>query len=367
MAKNNKKFDMFFLITVLVLLGFGVIMIMSASSEWARGLSYTGGDALYYAKRQALWAVLSLVAMWFLANFDYHKLGKFSNIILGTAGVFLLLVLLIGVEVKGGKRWIDLGFISFQPSEIAKVALIIWFSYNLGKEDDPLENFVTGLVPYLGMMALACGLVIAEHHFSATLVIALVCLGILFVAGARMKHLIPIGLIAGVLGFIAVYTSEYRWKRVTAFLDPFADKLGNGWQIVQSLYAIGSGGIFGLGLGQSRQKFSYIPEPHNDFIFSILCEELGLIGAILVILLFVVLIWRGVRISLAAPDKFGSYLSIGIMMLVAFQVLINIAVVTSSMPVTGMPLPFFSYGGTSLLILMSCMGIMLNISSQSKL
>ncbi len=363
---KNKRFDMFFLVTVLVLLGFGIIMIMSASSEWSRGLSYTGGDALYYAKRQALWAVLSLVAMGFFAYFDYHKLGKMSKLILGGAAFLLILVLLVGTEAKGGKRWLNLGFIQFQPSEVAKIALVIFFSYKLGREDNPLADFWSGLVPNLAILGVFCALVMLEPHFSATMLIGLVCVGIFFVAGAKIWHLAMLAGPAMVAAWILVSTSEYRWKRVTAFLDPFADKLGDGWQSIQSLYAIGSGGIFGLGLGQSRQKFSYIPEPHNDFIFSILCEELGLIGAILVILLFVILIWRGVKISLAAPDKFGSYLAMGIMMLIAFQVIINIAVVTSSMPVTGMPLPFFSYGGSSLLIIMSCMGIMLNISSQSK-
>jgi len=365
-VKKIKHIDVYFLLTVLVLLGFGLIMIMSASSEWSRSLSYTGGDALYYAKRQAMWAVFSLVGMSFFTFFDYHKLGKLSNIIIGVAFVLLVLVLLVGTEVKGGKRWIDLGIISFQPSEVAKVALIIFFSYNLGKKDDPLKDFWSGLVPNLAMLGVFCGLVMLEPHFSATMLIGLVSVGIFFVAGARISHLLALGLPAIVGAFALVRTSEYRWQRVTAFLDPFADKLGDGWQSIQSLYAIGSGGIFGLGLGKSRQKFSYIPEPHNDFIFSILCEELGFVGATLVILLFVILVWRGVKISLSAPDKFGSYLSIGIMMMIAFQVIINIAVVTSSMPVTGMPLPFFSYGGTSLVIIMSCMGIMLNVSSHSK-
>lgn len=364
--KKNGQFDIYFLITVLVLLGFGLIMIMSASSEWSRSQSYTNYDALYYAKRQALWAVVSIIGMAFFAFFDYHRLGKMSNIILGAAIFLLLLVLVVGTEAKGGKRWLNLGFIQFQPSEAAKIALIIFLSWNLAKKDDPLKSFWRGLLPYLAAIGVVCGLIMLEPHFSATMLIALVSVGILFIAGARISHLLFLGVPAMLGAFLLVRTSDYRWQRVTAFLDPFADKLGDGWQSIQSLYAIGSGGIFGLGLGKSRQKFSYIPEPHNDFIFSILCEELGLIGAILVILLFVILIWRGIRIALAAPDKFGSYLAMGIMMLIAFQVIINIAVVTSSMPVTGMPLPFFSYGGTSLLIIMCCMGIMLNISAHAK-
>ena len=366
MKKGKQHFDIYFLITVLVLLGFGLIMIMSASSEWSRSQSYTGYDALFYAKRQAMWAGISILAMLFFARFDYHRLGKLSNLILGVAVVLLVLVLAVGTESKGGKRWLNLGFIQFQPSEAAKIALIIFLSWNLSKKDDPLKKFATGLLPYLLVIGFVCGLIILEKHFSATMLVLLVSLGILFVAGARIPHLMALGLPVVMGAFVLVRTSAYRWKRVTSFLDPFADKLGDGYQIIQSLYAIGSGGIFGLGLGRSRQKFSYIPEPHNDFIFAILCEELGLVGAMLVIMLFTVLIWRGVRIALAAPDKFGSYLAMGIMMLIAFQVVLNIAVVTSSMPVTGVALPFFSYGGTSLVMIMSCMGIMLNISSKGK-
>jgi cell division protein FtsW len=200
---------------------------------------------------------------------------------------------------------------------------------------------------------------------SGMVVIVLIGVVMLFVAGAKISHLTMIGLPAVVCGVILILTSEYRFKRVTAFIDPFKDKLGEGWQSIQSLYAIGSGGLFGLGLGRSRQKFLYIPEPHNDFIFAILCEELGLIGALVAILLFVLLIYKGITIALNAPDTFSCLVATGIMTLIAVEVIINIAVVTSSMPVTGMPLPFFSYGGTALLMHMIAMGIMLNISRYS--
>ena len=363
---KKRHVDLYFLITVFVLLGFGLIMVMSASSEWARNSSFTNGDALYFFKRQAIWAVIATFVFAFFALVDYHVWGKFSNIILGGVGLLLVLVLLVGTEVNGGKRWIDLGFMQLQPSEFAKVGLIIWFSWNLAKKEDPLSKFWSGLVPYLGVLLLTDALIVLEKHLSATVLVTLVSVGLLFIAGMRWKHLIPFG-IAGVAGAVGLIVAEpYRWKRITAFLDPFADRLGDGYQIIQSLYAIASGGLFGLGLGQSRQKFSYIPEPHNDFIFSIICEELGLIGAILVILLFCILIWRGVRISLLAKDKFGRYLAMGVTMLIAFQVIINIAVVTSSMPVTGMPLPFFSYGGTALTVIMGCMGLVLNVSAQGK-
>lgn len=358
---KKRQIDYYFMITVFVLLAMGLIMVMSASSESARYASYTNGDPLYFAKRQALWAVFSLIAMAFFANFDYHRLCKSSTLILGATVVLLIAVLIIGSEVKGGKRWINLGFIQFQPSEIAKIAIILFFAETLGKNRKILDNF-KGLMFYIGILGVIAFLLMLEPHMSATVLIMLIGMGMLFIAGAKMKHIMPMAIVALTGAVFFIFTSEYRRVRVFAFLDPFKDKLGDGWQIIQSLYAIGSGGIFGLGLGKSRQKFLYIPEPHNDFIFSILCEELGLIGAAFVILLFAVLIWRGFKIAMEASDIEGNLVASGITMLIAFEVIINIAVVTSSMPVTGMALPFFSYGGTSLLMLMSCMGIMLNIS-----
>jgi cell division protein FtsW len=267
----------------------------------------------------------------------------------------------LGDNVNGSTRWL----FGIQPSEIAKLAVILFFAYSLSKRKDQLSSFWKGLLPYLLLLGIFAALLMLEPHFSGTVV--LVCIGgvILFVSGAKMQHLMSIGVPAVFAGAFLIFTSEYRMKRVTAFFDPFQDKLGDGWQIIQSLYAIGSGGIFGLGLGRSRQKFLYIPEPHNDFIFSILCEELGFIGAVITILLFAALIWRGIKIAMNAPDTFGSLIAVGITTLIAVEVIINIAVVTSSMPVTGMPLPFFSYGGTALFAIMCCMGIMLNISRYS--
>ena len=222
------------------------------------------------------------------------------------------------------------------------------------------------LLPNLLVVGLTALLLIIQPHFSATVLIVAVSVIMLFVGGVNWKHLAALGLpvIAG--GAMLVMTSSYRRARVFSFMDPFADPLGDGYQVIQSLYAIGSGGLFGVGLGQSRQKFLYIPEPQNDFIFSILCEELGFIGAFVVIALFVFLVYRGFKIAMNAKDKEGSLIALGITSLIALQVIMNIAVVTSAMPVTGIPLPFFSYGGTALFIIMSCMGIMLNISRQNK-
>lgn len=364
--KKKGQIDFYFLITVLVLLAFGLIMVMSASSESARNASYTHGDAYYYIKRQAIWAILSVAAMFFLANFDYHKLVKMSGAIMAGTIILLILVLVIGVEAKGGKRWLQLGPISLQPSEVAKIAMIIFLSSTISKNKKYIKTFSRGLLPNLIVLGILCGFIILQPHFSAVLLIAGVGIIMLFVGGVDWKQLAILG-IAGIVGAsLLVFTSEYRRARVFAYLDPFADPLGDGYQVIQSLYAIGSGGLFGLGLGQSRQKFLYIPEPHNDFIFAILCEETGFIGALLVILLFVFLIYRGINIAMNAKDKEGSLLAIGIVSLIALEVIMNIAVVTSAMPVTGISLPFFSYGGSALLIIMCCMGVVLNISKQSK-
>lgn len=358
------QIDFYFLITVFALLALGLIMVMSASSESARNASYTGGDAYYFIKRQLIWAVLSIIAMFFFSKFDYHKLVEWSGIMIIGTFVLLLLVLVAGAEANGGQRWLRLGPVQFQPSEVAKVSLILYLAGSISKNKKYIDTFTRGLMPNLIVIGVTAMLLIVQPHFSATVLIVSVGVIMLFVGGVNWKHLVALAAPVVSLGFILVMTSDYRRARVLSFLDPFADPLGDGYQVIQSLYAIGSGGLFGLGLGQSRQKFLYIPEPQNDFIFSIWCEEFGFVGALVVILMFAFLVYRGIKIAMNAKDKQGSLVALGITTLVALQVIMNIAVVTSAMPVTGIPLPFFSYGGTALLIIMSCMGIMLNISKQ---
>lgn len=363
--KKKGQIDFYFLITVFALLALGLMMVMSASSESARNANYTGGDAYYFIKRQLLWAAISVVAMFFFSKFDYHKLVKWSGIIIVGTFLLLILVLAAGTEANGGQRWLRLGPVQFQPSEVAKVALILYLAGSLSRNKKYLNTFSRGLLPNLIVIGITAGLLIVQPHFSATVLIVGVGVIMLFVGGVNWKHLVMLAAPVIFLGSMLVMTSSYRRARVFSFLDPFADPLGDGYQVIQSLYAIGSGGLFGVGLGQSRQKFLYIPEPQNDFIFSILCEELGFVGAFLVIMIFVFLVYRGIKIAMNAKDKEGSLIAVGIITLIALQVIMNIAVVTSAMPVTGIPLPFFSYGGTALLIIMSCMGIMLNISKQS--
>lgn len=355
--------DYYLLADIIIILLFGLVMVFSASSASAAD---TMGDSYYYLKNQGIMAAGGLLVMWFLSRFDYHKLGKFANIMFVGTIVILLAVLVVGTESKGAKRWLGIGPISFQPSELAKITMIVFISFKLSLDRGKIKKSLKEAGIYVINIGIICLLVLLENHLSGTAVIAAVCILLMFIAGLPMKWFIGGGIGAGLLAFIATVFTPYRMKRLTTFLDPFQDKMGDGWQIVQSLYAIGSGGLFGLGLGRSRQKYLYIPEPQNDFIFSIVCEELGFIGALSVIILFVIFIYRGINIALRAPDSFGRYLAFGVTILVALQVIVNIAVVTSSMPVTGMQLPLFSAGGSSMVFLLAGIGILLNVSRQCK-
>jgi cell division protein FtsW len=359
--KIKKTFDFWIFLPVLVLLSIGIIMVLSASMPTA----YNQTEDVYSIfKRQIVYAVLGLIVMLIAANFDYRKLARLSPFLLVASIVLLALVLVpgIGQEAHDARRWIDLKLFPFQPSEIAKFAIILYFSYSLAKRKTPPDKFFSGFMPYILLMGIFAGLIVLEPHYSCTIIILAVASIVLFCGGAKILHFFVIG-IPGVAALsIKIFFEEYALARVLSFLDPWKDMQGAGWQAVQSLYAIGSGGIFGRGLGRSLQKFLYIPEPHNDFIFSILAEELGYIGVFTVMLLFLVFLWRGIMVAVNAPDKFGSLLAVGITSLIGVQSLLNIAVVTSSVPPTGVSLPFFSSGGTSLILFMAEVGVLLNIS-----
>jgi len=307
--------------------------------------------------------------MFIAANFDYKRLTKLADLGLYVSVALLILVLVPGVgkEISGARRWFGTDTIGFQPSEFAKLALIVYFANCLSKGSDRLKSFKGLMFPYLLVIGIVAALLMLEPHFSGTLLICITLVVMLFVGGSKLWHFTMLAAPVVPALVYLVWKEPYRLRRITAFLDPFDPEFvrNESFQIVQSLYAIGSGGLFGVGLGKSRQKFLYLPEPHNDFIFSVICEELGLIGAILVIALFLFLIKRSIKIASNAPDAFGTFLAVGITALIGFQALVNIAVVTSSMPVTGMPLPFFSYGGSSMVFTMAAMGVMLNISKQS--
>ncbi len=344
----NNPIDFTLVITIILLLGIGLVMVLSASSPSA--LAETG-DSYVFFKKQLLFAVVGIVAMLAISKIDYRFYQKFYKHAWILAVVLLLAVKFIGREVNGAKRWIYITeTLSFQPSELVKFLVIIFYAGILVKNRDELPYFWKGLIKHMVMLAPIILLLMLEPHFSASIVIlGIVCI-MMIVSGCKFTQFLSIAGAAGIPLLIGVIIkSPYRLKRVITFLDPWKDATDTGWQVIQSLYAIGSGGLFGVGLGESKQKYLYIPEPHNDFIFSIIGEELGFVGCALIIILFAIFIWRGVLIAMKAPDMFGSLVAIGITSLVGIQVIINIAVVTSSMPATGMPLPFFSYRWNSVI------------------
>lgn len=338
----NNPIDFTLIITIFLLLSLGLVMLLSASSPSA--LSESGNSYAYFSK-QLIFAVLGIIAMMFISKIDYRFYQKFYKHAWWISLLLLVLVLVAGRTINGAKRWIYVTeTLSFQPSELVKILMIIFYAGILVKNRDELGLFKKGFLKHILMLAPIIGLLLLQPHFSASIVIVGICSVMMIIAGCKFWHFLAVGGSIGIPGIIALIALEpYRLQRVTTFLNPWKDATGEGWQVIQSLYAIGSGGLFGAGLGESKQKFLYIPEPHNDFIFSILGEELGFIGCTVVLILFAIFIWRGVLIAMKAPDMFGSMLAIGITALVAIQVIINVAVVTSSMPATGMPLPFFSY------------------------
>lgn len=364
--KNEaNRIDLVFLILVLCLLAFGLIMV--ASSSYVSAL-YKYGDSYHFIKRQLIFAVAGVGFMLAVPRFDYHQLRRLSLLLLGASILMLVFVLIpgIGIKVNGARRWLGIGAFRFQPSEVGKLALIVIFASYMSANYKRMKEFKVGILMPMAVLAAVCGLVVMEPHISGAVLIFSVGAVMIFVGGSNLKHIFSLGGIGIALVGTALLT-PYAKTRIDTWLDPFSDPTGEGFQTIQSLYAIGSGGPLGLGLGQSRQKYLYIPEPQNDYIFSIVCEELGFIGAMMVIVLFVLLIWRGFVIAYHAKDKFGSLLVVGIISRVAIQTILNIAVVTNSVPPTGISLPFFSYGGTALLMLLFEMGIVLAVSRQSRM
>ena len=366
--EKNKQVDFVLLITVLLLLSLGIIMVLSASSPSSLAES---GSSYTYVTKQLFSAIIGIGAMIIFSRIDYRIYKAFYKKIYVVSILVLLLVLTpIGISANGALRWINVGFSTLQPSEITKLGLIIFYAALLSSRKDKLNKLSTGFfMPILFLLPVIFILVMIQDHLSATMVIVIITAILMLMAGTKLRYFMSFGLAGLGLGAAGLYymakVSEkgaFRLNRIISFLDPWADLQGNGWQVIQGLYAIGSGGLFGAGLGNSKQKYLYIPEPHNDFIFAVLAEELGFIGCAAVILLFAIFILRGSIIAMKSKDMFGSLLAIGITSLVGIQAIINIAVVTSSMPNTGMPLPFFSYGGTALIILLSAVGILLNIS-----
>ncbi len=363
--KNPVDFTLFLSIMILVFIG--IIMVFSAS--WPEAMQKFD-NGYWFLRKQIISASIGFIALIIFMNFDYRYIKKLAfPIFIGAIIMGLLIFSPLGVEEKGARRWLELFGFRFMPSDIIKLSSIIFFSAYLSNKKDKIPRLFQGTIPGLFIIGISCGLIYLQKDLGTTVVLASTLIAMFFVAGMRIQHLFILGAGASGLLYYAI-TSEgnkYRLERITAFLDPFADKLDTGWQAVQSLYAIGSGGLFGLGLGKSRQKFFYIPESYNDFIFSIIGEELGFLGASLVIFLFMIVIWRGIVIALKVEDTFACFLTTGITALIAIQALVHIAVATSSIPTTGITLPFVSYGGTSLVIYMAAIGIVLNISRHANL
>ncbi|MCK6256918.1 stage V sporulation protein E [Fictibacillus sp. WQ 8-8] len=357
--------DIILIGTTLLLLSIGIIMVYSASADWAL---VKFNDPFFFAKRQLLFAGVGVAAMFFIMNVNYMTWRTWAKILLVICFVLLVGVLIPGVGmVRGGARsWIGVGAFSIQPSEFMKLAMITFLAKYLAEHQKKITSFKKGLLPTLGLVMLAFAMIMLQPDLGTGSVMVGTSIVMIFVAGARISHFVGLGFV-GLVGFAGlIISAPYRIKRITSFLDPWSDELGSGFQIIQSLYSLGPGGLMGLGLGESRQKFGYLPEPQTDFIFAILSEELGFIGGALVLLLFSILLWRGVRIALGAPDLFGSFLAIGIIGMVAIQVMINIGVVTGLMPVTGITLPLISYGGSSLTLMLASIGVLLNISRYAK-
>jgi cell division protein FtsW len=352
--------DTWLFFAVAALVGIGLVMIYSASSATAYAEHH---DVAFYAKRQGMWLVAGLAAAFVAYRLDYHPLKRFAPYILVGSIITLALVLVphVGFIVNGARRWIGASSISFQPSEFAKLALVVYLGTTLAQRGERITSLVTGLFPLCVPVLIMGVLVLKEPDLGTASLLGMIAFAMFFVAGARIAHLLAIAVATLPPVLVAVLASPYQRERVFIFLNPWRDPENMGFHIVQSLLALGSGGIFGVGLGASRAKFFYLPEQYTDFIFSVIGEELGLIGALAVVVLFVLFTYRAVKIAIAAPDRFGFFLAIGCTAMITIQAFINIGVVTSSWPVTGVPLPFISFGGSSLIVNLVAVALIMNV------
>jgi len=353
--------DVWLFAVAIVLLSTGVVMVYSASAIVAADRFR---DPYFFLKRQVFWAALGCGALWLALRTDYRRLEKLVLPLLALSVVLLIFVLIpgLGVSVNGSRRWLRLGPLSFQPAELAKLALVVYLAAFLARRRDDMHDLQRGFLPPLAVGGVLASLVLLQPDLGNAVTLLVLTVGLLFLAGARVSWLGMLTIPAVPLAALAVWMAPYRMRRVFAFLDPWQDPRGSGFQIIQSWLAFGSGGVFGRGIGESKQKLFYLPEAHTDFIFAIVGEELGFLGASVVVLLFAALIWRGLRIGLRASEPFGAYLALGITVLVATQTLVNLGVVTGMLPTKGLPLPFLSFGGSALLVTMLATGVLLNIS-----
>lgn len=354
--------DWWLFVSVLTLVCIGVIMVFSSSQYFAQYNPYN--DTYYFLKEQLKNVAIGLVVMLLAYRIDYHFYKKLIWPVAAVVGVLLLMVIFSesGEESGGAMRWLNLGFIRFQPSELAKITLVILTAKILTEHQRDIKTFKHGCLPPLLLMGISCGLIYAQNDLGTCLVVAGMIFIMMFCAGVNLRYIIGLIIIVLVGALVAVFGTHFRMGRITSWLDPWSDPLDGGFQIIQSWFAIGSGGLTGMGLGAGSSKWFYLPARHTDFIFAVLAEELGFLGAAFVVLLFALLTWRGLTIATRVTDPFGSLLALGLTVMISWQAFINLAVVTGLLPITGITLPFISYGGTSLLVSMGAMGLLLNIS-----
>ncbi len=372
-AANSVKtrrggFDITFLVLVLILVVVGLVMLFSAS--YATSYDRYDGNSFYYISNQAKNAVLGIIAMLLIMQIDYHFYHKVAWLAYAGSLVLLVLVLVLPSSNPNAARWIDLGFVSFQPSEVMKFALVILFAHHVSLHYKEMKRFKEGLLFFGVVLAPVVVLMLLQPHLSGTVLIMAISAVMMFVGGTDWRWFAGAIIVAALIVAAVIFVpglSSYAGSRFEIWLDPFSDPTDKGFQTIQSLYAISSGGLMGVGFGASRQKYLWLPESQNDFIFSIICEELGFVGAVLVVLLFALLVWRGFVIAARAKDRFGTMLAVGLTAQVGIQTFLNIAVVTNTVPNTGISLPFFSFGGTSLIMLLASMGVILSVSRNANL
>ncbi|MBI4589884.1 MAG: putative lipid II flippase FtsW [Candidatus Rokubacteria bacterium] len=357
--------DMWLFGVVVALVSIGVVMVYSASAIVAADRFR---DPYFFLKKQLFWALLGFGCLWAAMTLDYRSLQRIVVPLLVLSLVLLVLVLVppFSQEIHGTRRWFRWGPVSFQPAELAKFSLVVYLAAFLARRREVVESFWLGLLPPLLVAGAMAGLVLLQPDLGSSLALVALVFCLLFLAGGRLKQMTLVAASALPLVAVTIFMAPYRSRRILTFLDPWADPRGSGFQIIQSYLALGSGGLFGRGLGESKQKLFYLPEPHTDFIFAVLGEEVGLLGASAVVCLFGLLIWRGIRIGLGAPDLFGAFLALGLTTLLACQTLVNLGVVTGALPTKGLPLPFVSFGGSSLLMAMVSIGVLLNVSQHTR-
>lgn len=366
MFKKLEEYDLVVMLMAIALTCFGVVMVYSASNVMAAKRVH---DGFFYLKHQGIFALLGFAIMFITMQINYHFWRKMAVPILLGCIVLLVLVLIpgIGGSAGGASRWLKLPGFNLQPSEIAKISLIMYMAYSLDRKQDKIKQLGPGFISYMLILLVMLGLLLKQPDMGSSLTLAAVAMIMLFAAGTRLSYIISIFLMALPFLYFLVMNVDYRRRRITAFMHPWDDPQNSGYQIIQSWYALGTGGVFGQGLGEGKQKLFYLPEAHTDFILAVVGEELGFLGVIVIVGMFFLLVQRAMRIAVAAPDTFGRFLALGIAVLFGIEASVNMGVVTGLLPTKGLALPFISYGGSSLLITLFCVGILLNISSGLKI